>query len=298
MLPSNTPRVEVRNHILTPAEAEVWITILPADSLSDMAVRGRLTGPRCQYATTVEVAYPLSPLPDHLARPGDLTARAIIPEPSFWDPESPFLYEGTVEVWKGGNRWYEAAPSHGLRVLQLGKSGLHLNGRALTVRGVERQRLSAEDALQLRQEGCNTLVSLVSPETVSLWDSADQFGFLVLGRLPDTQSAFELAESLKFHACSLGWLLPSDALRTGALPAAEFARLQSGSGQLLGVELDRHPFDRLPQGIHLIFARQDFLPLPGDVHRPILLKSARTLGMAAATNQATTAPGILGWIAE
>src|SRR5690242_18252743 len=117
MLPANTPRVEVRNHILNPAEAEIWITILPANS--DMEVRGRLTGPRCQYATTVEVAHPLSPLPGHLARPGDLTARAIIPEPSFWDPESPFLYEGTVEVWKGGNRCHEAALSHGLRILQL-----------------------------------------------------------------------------------------------------------------------------------------------------------------------------------
>src|SRR5690349_13797810 len=123
MLPANIPRVEVLNHILNPAEAELWITIAPNDLLSDGEVRGRLVGPRCQYATTVEVAYPLRPLSGHLKKPGDLSARVIIPEPSFWDPVSPFLYQGSVEVWTGGKCWCEVPISHGLRLLQLGRDG-------------------------------------------------------------------------------------------------------------------------------------------------------------------------------
>src|SRR5438105_5010249 len=127
MLPAKIRRLEVRNHILNPAEAELRITVTPTDLLSEAEVRGRLVGPRCHYATTVEVAYPLRPLSDDGLERGELGARVIIPEPSLWDPESPSLYQGSAEVWSGGERWCEVELIHGLRVLQLGKGGLRCN---------------------------------------------------------------------------------------------------------------------------------------------------------------------------
>jgi hypothetical protein len=298
MLPADSARIEVRNHILNPAEAEIWMMVQPIHPLAGGELRGRLVGPRCPYATTVEVAYPVRPLPGQLAKAGDLTARVLIPEPSFWDPEAPFLYQGSVELWKDGKRCFEAEISHGLRVLQLDKGGLRCNSRGLTIRGVPRRQLAAEDALQLRREGYNTLLSPVSAETAQVWDAADRFGFLVLGRLPDMDTAFRQAESLKFHASCLGWLLPGDALADGALPATELARLQSGNGQLLGVELDRHPPSWLLQGIQFIFARDDLLPLEGEVRRPVLLKSPKRSGAAEGKNQASASPEILGLIVE
>src|SRR5262249_21768787 len=158
-----------------------------------------------------EVAYPFRPLPPPFAESRWLKARVIIPEPSFWDPEAPLCYHGSVELWEAGACCWTAPLSHGLRTMQLEENSLRWNGRPLTIRGVRRQHLTAEDALQLRALGYNTLVPDVSPETVDVWDAADRFGFLVLGRLV-TQDTFRLAESLKFHACCLGWLLSAEAM--------------------------------------------------------------------------------------
>jgi len=56
-------RIDVCDRSLVPAEAEVWITVTPERPAPEAEVRGRLMGPRCLFAETVEVAYPLRPLP-------------------------------------------------------------------------------------------------------------------------------------------------------------------------------------------------------------------------------------------
>jgi hypothetical protein len=86
------------------AEAELWITVVPEQLTPTTEVRGRLVGPRCPGVSTVEVAYPLRPLsrpPEGLA---GLTARVIIPDPLAWEPQSPFVYEGPVELWQDGQK--------------------------------------------------------------------------------------------------------------------------------------------------------------------------------------------------
>jgi hypothetical protein len=290
MQPANSAPVEIRNRILNPAEAEIWITFVAADPSAETELRGRLVGPHCPYTTTVEVAYPLRPLPGP-RRSRDLRARVLIPEPSFWEPETPFLYQGSVEIWKAGSRGATVEVRHGLRTLQLGKSGMRFNARALTVRGVACQRLSADDALQLRREGFNTLLAPVSAETAELWDAADQFGFLVLGRLPVTPAAFACARSLTCHACCLGWLLSADALKEPAL-LGELVRLQNGSGQLLGVELDGPLSEELPQPVQFIFAKEDALPPEGAARRPVLLQSPPS----DKAREGLASSGILGWV--
>lgn len=298
MLPANTQHVRVYNHVLNPAEAEIWITVPGAELHSDYEIRGRLVGPRCLYATTVEIAYPSCPLREQLGKPTDLTARVIIPEPSLWDPESPFLYQGSIEVWKDGCCRFEARISHGLRGFQLGARALRCNGRALMICGLTRQQLSVEAAVQLRREGYNTLVTRVSTETASLWDAADRFGFLVLGRLPDLQAALRQAESLKFHASCLGWLLPEDVLEHEGFAQGDLARLQNGDGQLLGAELNRRPPESLPQEIQFIFAEENLPAGEAELHRPVLVKTRQTTGAEKGREQALMSSGILGCVAE
>src|SRR5687768_8525338 len=94
-------RVVVRDRSLSPSGAELWVTVEAESDAPGAEVRGRLMGPRCLYASTVEVAYPLRPFPRHPEGLPPLTRRVVIPEPSFWDAESPFLYEGPVELWEG-----------------------------------------------------------------------------------------------------------------------------------------------------------------------------------------------------
>src|SRR4051812_21929122 len=87
------PSYTVRIHRLDPTLAElhiIWSALPP-----DAEVRGRLMGPRCPGASTIEVAYPLQPLSAG-------ACRVLIPEPIFWSAERPCVYEGPVELRRDG----------------------------------------------------------------------------------------------------------------------------------------------------------------------------------------------------
>src|SRR5205823_26348 len=59
----NLSALAVSTPILNPAEAEVHFAFDLREEVQRPELRGRLTGPRCPYATTVEIAYPVRPLP-------------------------------------------------------------------------------------------------------------------------------------------------------------------------------------------------------------------------------------------
>ena len=96
--------LEVQELRLTAAEAVVWLQDVPERRSETTEVRGRFVGPRCSGRSTVEVAYPLRPVPGGARGSGDLAMRVVIPEPSFWASQSPYQYEGTVELWDEGKR--------------------------------------------------------------------------------------------------------------------------------------------------------------------------------------------------
>src|SRR5262249_35647827 len=99
------------------AEAEVWV-VAELDAVTPTTeLRGRLHGPRCPGATTGEVAYPLRPLLQPVPQPPNtLAARVVIPEPNLWTEQTPFVYEGAVELWQDGRRCDTARVSVGLKL--------------------------------------------------------------------------------------------------------------------------------------------------------------------------------------
>jgi hypothetical protein len=171
---------------LDPAETEIHL-------VAPEPVSARLLGPRCRFASTVEVAYWFRPAP---GLPG--TLRAIVPEPSFWDPESPFLYEAIVRDEAGS----ETRRTLGLRSIQIGPGGLSVERRPLRLNTVRRDRL--DDAAELRQAGVNAIVCPVTPATMPLWAAADAWGFFMLGEL--TAESLPLVPGLEEHASCLGWI--------------------------------------------------------------------------------------------
>jgi hypothetical protein len=250
-------QVEVRDRSAVPAEAEVWITVVPEQVMPTTEVRGRLMGPRCPYASTVEIAYPLRPLPRPGAAGAGLVRRVVIPEASLWDPESPFLYQGPVELWQDGQRCEQVTVSHGLRTISLGPRGLRWNGRPLALRGREVVSspeggcpvlLPEEEALALRRGGCNLLVAPAGPATAPLWDLADRLGFVMLGRVPEaSEPTLRLLEALNAHPCCLGWLVPPPGELRGRLPA-DFR---------VGVELRGEPAPSVPAGVSFVVCAAD-----------------------------------------
>jgi hypothetical protein len=96
--------IEVRTHRLSPAEAEVWVIVTPERTTAGTVVRGRFVGPKCTLASTIEVAYPLLPFPHKPPELPGLAARVVIPEPNYWEPECPCVYDGLIELWQDGER--------------------------------------------------------------------------------------------------------------------------------------------------------------------------------------------------
>ena len=107
--------IDVQTRLLTPMDAEIEITVTLAHVSPPTEIRGRLIGPRCALATTVEVAYPLRPVPRQADGTPRLSARVHIPEPSRWEPECPFYYDGRVEAWVNGQRVATKEFRHELR---------------------------------------------------------------------------------------------------------------------------------------------------------------------------------------
>jgi hypothetical protein len=278
--------VVVRHVRLDPVEAELWLSVYPERLSSATQVIGRLMGPRCAYATTIEVAYPLRETGRQYESEGEprLDLRAIIPEPSLWDPESPFLYEGPVELWVGKERCDRTEVRYGLRHFTLGPRGLRWNGRFLTLRGHRIDQPLEGRAEALRQAGINTLLAPVSPENVGLWDAADRFGFLVLGRLSSRQD-ISLTQRFREHASCLGWLV-TDQLFQDEIAREVWPTLLSDERQLVGMEFAEPPREPPPKGVSFIACSEALGPALADLGLHTVILGRPSEG----------ASDMLGWI--
>jgi hypothetical protein len=259
-------RIDVSDHRLDPALAEVRLVVSPERIDAATTVRARLLGPRCQYSTTVEIVYHFQPIPETAS--DAITLRALIPEPSLWEPECPFLYEGPVELWQDGTRVDAWNISHGLRTVTLGPKGLRVNGRPLLLRGwdvsQELARRPASDgsipppalgegvrgrgyrsntsppqpspkAGGANESGCNLLI-IPDDAFEQTCHDADRFGCFLLTR---QRQGVDTPRS----SSHLGWLLAPGESRPADLPA----------GALVGAELDdTHPTP--PTGVDFVVA--------------------------------------------
>jgi hypothetical protein len=101
------PTFTVRVHRLDPTLAELRIEF--ADLPPDVEAVGRLMGPRCQGASTIEIAFPLRKFAPSIYA-------VLIPEPIYWDAERQCVYEGPVEFRRDGQPVGKVALSCGIKV--------------------------------------------------------------------------------------------------------------------------------------------------------------------------------------
>jgi hypothetical protein len=253
-----------------PAEADVSISVSPESLTSTTQVRGRLVGPRCVYATTVEVVYPLRESSrEYESGSRHIWSRAIIPEPNLWTPETPFLYKVVMELWQSGNCCDRQTMNLGLRDIRLGPTGLRVSSSLLRVDGAFRAMLTEAGARSLHDAKVNTLVVPVEERAVALWDIADRFGFLVVGRIGD-RNGFFLEPKLRPHTCSLGWLL-DPALWNDPVKAAVLPTHLKGNGSLVGLEVKRWPPGPPIEGFDFLAGSEDLVPAMQQARLPILI---------------------------
>jgi hypothetical protein len=89
-------QLEVRR--VDPLAAEIGVGV----TVDHVKICGRLVGPKSERTSTIEVAYPLTPLRHVPGQAADFAARVIIPEPSVSTPELPYTYDAIVELWEDG----------------------------------------------------------------------------------------------------------------------------------------------------------------------------------------------------
>lgn len=181
----STPPV-LRTHFLDPVRAEIgidWAAWQPGDE-----IRGKLRGPSCRYASTIEIAYPVTP-----SKAG---YRIVLPEPSAWDPISPFVYTGKLELVRAGECIQEVRVVHGLLQLVPTPAGLRLNGKPFELRPIAPLATDEAALLDLRAQGFNSLQ--VDSADPFLWDRAARIGFFL-----QTQDRENLPLELQLHFLTL-----------------------------------------------------------------------------------------------
>jgi hypothetical protein len=287
-------RIEIRDHVLNPVEAEVWVQVFLDRTTESTKIRGRLAGPTCDYASTVVVSYPLRPHVTNAPEPSRLSKRVVIPEPSWWEPVSPFLYQGSVELWEDEQLCEQVEIRHGFRVLRRQAAGFSFNGRPLTVRGVRHRGQTRAELLQLREAGINTIVAAKGDEEAILWDMTDRLGFLVIGKASANGQGFERERSLSQHISCFGWLLDPE---TQAGPRGNDGDARLKTYGLCGIALQR-PGQLPHKGIDFVLCDESLAKslLPSGL--PVITSVRTRWNEALAAPAAALETRLAGWIYE
>jgi hypothetical protein len=97
-----------------------------------LSLVGQVRGPRCLHAETLPMTASLVDL-----GPGPtLLARAVLPEPCFWSPDLPAIYDVTVKLQRGTQIVATVRREIGLRSLGVRGSHLAFEGKHWILRGV------------------------------------------------------------------------------------------------------------------------------------------------------------------
>ncbi len=301
---SQLSSVEVQTTRFDPVEAELGVTAVVSAPAQDLELRGRLMGPRCVYTETIEVAYPLKPLPAEGDVPGDvLRARVVVPEASPWSPKTPFRYEGPVELWQGGVKVEETRVVHCLRHVVLRRRGLFLNGQAIPLRGVQRNQIDERAARDLHAGDCNLLLARIDGSSepralAELADLAERFGFLLLGQLDGSEetACWSAETALVRRSACLGWLLPQSLLATPQVWHSAMSLLHGQRRDLfVGLHVQELPLPVLPGHISFLAGDEQLLEQLGDLTLPKLILLRRGQANPERLSDPATAR-VLGWV--
>ncbi len=289
--------------ILDPTLGEVDVFVHPERLASRTQVRGQLTGPRCAYSTTIEVAYPWRETSRTYEQEGEphIHVRAVIPEPSLWEPQTPFLYDATVELWDNGQLSDQVTIRLGLRDLKLGGRGFLLNGRPFVVHGVARERFTPEDLPELRQVGFDTLLAPLGAAFDELSDAADRLGFLVIGWLRNV-SFPGTAWLLGRHTSVLGAVVAAEAERGFALGlAVSLLSHDTFYKSLIGLDVTEKPngpFLAEEFDVDFLSCEQSLLADLSANPLPKLVRLYQTSLGDAESQELLATPGVCGWVLD
>lgn len=133
-------QVEVFFGAVSPAEAHVYARLDAPAEAAALRITGQLRGPLCSKATTLPATVSFQ------TRSGidALLAEAIVPDPCYWTPELPHVYQVRVELHRGAELVQVAERVLGIRPLGVHGSRLALAGKGWVLRGLWGEGLTTE----------------------------------------------------------------------------------------------------------------------------------------------------------
>ncbi len=231
----------------TNAEARVYAEFTrptsadgPTDATLDepLDVVGSVRGPSCAYAHTLpsRVKFQVGPT----AAVGErLLAEAIIPDPCFWTPELPQLYDVQLELKSGEQVLATVTQQLGIR--RLGTSGrdLLLDAHRWVVRAISDQHAGTSDGdVEQQMSVCHDAPAAIlwRNPTDEVCQLASQLGVLLIADLQTSSDLLSQLHRLSHHAAVAIAIMPSEAVSPDELNALS---LRSGRPKnlLLGKRL-------------------------------------------------------------
>jgi hypothetical protein len=117
----------------TPAQARVYARLGGDRWPTETKLEGTLRGPTCLYAQTLPATYSFQS-----QAPGESKiARATVPDPCFWTPQLPYLYEATLQLRSGGQGIAQASRTLGIRPLGIRGASFFYAGKRWVLRGAK-----------------------------------------------------------------------------------------------------------------------------------------------------------------
>lgn len=158
-----------------PAEARVYVR-LKSPPLPGQSLRGVIQGPTSRYARTLAATTRFTGRPHG----GEWLAEVILPDPCFWSPELPYLYQVELTLELGGQTIWSDQRPFGMRRLGVKGRRLYLEGKNWVLRGV---RLLDESTVDWEACREHDLALVVPSPTEAFCEEADHRGLLIVARL-------------------------------------------------------------------------------------------------------------------
>jgi hypothetical protein len=277
---------------VSPTQADIWFRAVTQRVTAGTEVRGRIVGPRCLFAETVEVASPLRSVRHREGDQVSLIARTAIPEPGFWDPLNPLLYRVVVELWQDGQRCALSGFDLGFRVVEMGSGNVFVNQKPFLLRGMRDLPQSWEEAAARRQEGYNLV--LAEKWQRNWWVRASPLGFLLLERATLSTLTPHYVDLLSQQPCFLGFVLDKELLGRSPSENENFLRSWQERRVFIGLELDGPPPLSLPGGLSFLVCPESALPALSTTPHPKI--ALREWGAGTEGPSARPTNSVLGWI--
>ncbi len=182
---------------------------------------GSLTGPYCEYAETLTAKFSFAD-----RGPGkSLLAMAVVPEPCFWTPEMPHLYQAHLQLKQGDKVLAEAQRRFGLRTLGIQGRNFFYDGKRWVLRGVLSSDVPPTELAAWRDID---MVMLVRNPDEALASEASRIGVLLAAELDaaDAPTLRRLSQhaAIAFVVLPGNWEEPAEAVAHNLILVQRFGR--------------------------------------------------------------------------